>query len=408
MLEKWQNNKIKSKLVAQLTVNWIISVVLLVLLYLYIPSIDEISDKKIATNLLFDDYSKTTKEWLSFTDFNLNKVSLWNLDSYKKNILISLDSSFYNKFFINKWNTSYESFLTTLAKSTNENILSNDFKQKQNLISTVLPVYSNSALTEWTITDSTFINNIETLIEKFNLYTSDSISISNFFPVEDISVDSKKNNKSVLDSEIYYFKIPLKLTGTKKDIINFIHYLENVWSIWISWNNIKIHKDSLSNYEWQVAEISSLKIASYIDSDTSTIYTWDFANFLKNNQWNEKLDIDLAINFYVKGLAAYKVQDFVNSLNIEYGKISKETQSLISKINQKDPNLIVVFNKVSSIKKYLDTIKKDVSDLFVKSKKWDDLGTIYSQAYKLKTEITNLSAILESQKKIISSLKNNK
>lgn len=408
MLENHKISKIKSSLLAGLIINGIVLLLLSILIYLLVPSIEEISEKKKDTNLLFADYSKTTKQWLAFSDFNSKKAKLTDLDSYKKNILANLDAEFYNKYFVNKWTNSYEIFLNDLKKSTNEKISSKEFKAKQELISTILPVYSNSALMDWTITDSTFINNVENLIDEFNLSTKDSISVSNITPIEEPLLKNKKTRKSLLDSEIYYFTLPLKLTWTKRDIIDFIHYLENVGSINISWNDIKVYKDSISNYEWQIAEISAIRILSYLDSDTSTISSWDFLSFVKNTQWNEKLDIDLSINFYVKWLASYKVQDYINTLNLDYTKLSKEVAVLISKIDQKDANLISVFNKLTSMKRYLDTIKKDISDLVSKSKKADDIGSVYSQAYKFTSTIENLSSLLKSQKIIIESLKSNK
>lgn len=406
MLEDIKTNKIKRRLISSLIINSIVLIIVSILIYLQIDPINEISAKKEETNILLNEYSKNISYWITFADFNNKKSALTDIDSYKKNIIDILDIWFYNKFFINTWTDSYENFLLNLWKSINEKIWSKEFKDKQKLLSTILPIYSNSALMDWTITDSTFINNIETLIDKFNLSTSDSITVSDIIAVEDLN--TKKIRKSLLDSEIYYFKLPLKLTWTKKDVIDFIHYVENVWSIQISGNDINLYKDSSDNYEWQVAEIESIKIWSYLDSDKSTINKWSFTDFIKNNQWNEKLDIEIVLNFYVKWLASYKVQDYVNLLNKNYTKLSKDTTSLISKIDQNNPNFISTFNKLNSIKIYLDNIKKEISDLNVKARKSEDIGNTYSQAYKFTNSLNNLSNTLDELKKNIDYLKNNK
>lgn len=406
MLEDIKINKIKRRLISSLIINSIVLIIVSILIYLQIDPINEIGAKKEETNILLNEYNKNISYWITFADFNNKKSALTDIDSYKKNILDILDIWFYNKFFINTWTDSYENFLLNLWKSINEKIWSKEFKDKQKLLSTILPIYSNSALMDWTITDSTFINNIETLIDKFNLSTSDSITVSDIIAVEDLN--TKKNRKSLLDSEIYYFKLPLKLTWTKKDVIDFIHYVENVWSIQISGNDINLYKDSSDNYEWQVAEIESIKIWSYLDSDKSTINKWSFTDFIKNNQWNEKLDIEIVLNFYVKWLASYKVQDYVNLLNKNYTKLSKDTTSLISKIDQNNPNFISTFNKLNSIKIYLDNIKKEISDLNVKARKSEDIGNTYSQAYKFTNSLNNLSNTLDELKKNIDYLKNNK
>lgn len=406
MLEDIKINKIKRRLISSLIINSIVLIIVSILIYLQIDPINEIGAKKEETNILLNEYNKNISYWITFADFNNKKSALTDIDSYKKNILDILDIWFYNKFFINTWTDSYENFLLNLWKSINEKIWSKEFKDKQKLLSTILPIYSNSALMDWTITDSTFINNIETLIDKFNLSTSDSITVSDIIAVEDLN--TKKNRKSLLDSEIYYFKLPLKLTWTKKDVIDFIHYVENVWFIQISGNDINLYKDSSDNYEWQVAEIESIKIWSYLDSDKSTINKWSFTDFIKNNQWNEKLDIEIVLNFYVKWLASYKVQDYVNLLNKNYTKLSKDTTSLISKIDQNNPNFISTFNKLNSIKIYLDNIKKEISDLNVKARKSEDIGNTYSQAYKFTNSLNNLSNTLDELKKNIDYLKNNK
>lgn len=402
-----ENEKIKNKIKYQL-INWIIinSVFLLafiIFIFLLLPGLDEISEKKDSTNLLVDDYNKNMKSWISFNDFTLEKSSITDSDVYKRTILSNMDSNFYNKHFINNWQDDYKNFLDKLNISVNQKLSSKEFTDKQNLISNILPIYSNSASFSGTITDSMFINNVENLIEKFNLSSSDTISVSNIISAEDVANNTKKTIKSQLDSSIYYFSIPLKLTGTKKDIIDFITYIENVWSITLNWEKIS------ANYNWELADIDSIKISSYLDSDNSTIVSGqDMISFVKNTQWTEKLDIDLTLNFYVKWLASYKVQEYVKTLNINYSKLTKDTQTLISRIDQQNPDLIIVFNKLNSIKRYLDTTKKDISDLVISANKSDDLGSVYNRAYKFSSTITNLTSLLEEQKKIIDSLKINK
>ncbi len=396
-------NKIKYQLINWLIINSVFVLVFITLIFLLLPSLDEISEKKDSTNLLVDDYNKNMKSWISFNDFTLEKSSITDSDVYKRTILSNMDSNFYNKHFINNWQDDYKNFLDKLNISVNQKLSSKEFTDKQNLISNILPIYSNSASFSGTITDSMFINNVENLIEKFNLSSSDTISVSNIISAEDVANNTKKTIKSQLDSSIYYFSIPLKLTGTKKDIIDFITYIENVWSITLNWEKIS------ANYNWELADIDSIKISSYLDSDNSTIVSGqDMISFVKNTQWTEKLDIDLTLNFYVKWLASYKVQEYVKTLNINYSKLTKDTQTLISRIDQQNPDLIIVFNKLNSIKRYLDTTKKDISDLVISANKSDDLGSVYNRAYKFSSTITNLTSLLEEQKKIIDSLKINK
>jgi hypothetical protein len=70
-------------------------------IFLLLPSLDEINEKKSSLNSLVDDYNKNIKSGISFNDFTQAKASFTNLDVYKNTILSNMDSNFFNKNFIN-------------------------------------------------------------------------------------------------------------------------------------------------------------------------------------------------------------------------------------------------------------------------------------------------------------------
>jgi len=78
------------------------------------------------------------------------------------------------------------------------------------------------------------VNSIENLLFSFNLISKDPIGIRDIEPVDFgvITTDSKDANQDAgTDTSIFRIPVSFSATGQKKDIIDFLHYLENVGSI---------------------------------------------------------------------------------------------------------------------------------------------------------------------------------
>lgn len=406
-----QENKEKFQLINQLIIYSIIFIILLSSIFFYvIPSFWEISTKKENLYNLVNHFNTISKEWLSFQEFENLKNTIQITDSYTKNLLATLDVDFYESNLLNKTQNPYLIFLDNLKADTVKQYNSPEFQAKKTTLSKLLPTYSDasSVSLDDVVDDSDFINSVENLLDKFNLVSSDGINIWTLMPFDD--QNNKKTKNSLIESDVYYFSIPLNLSWTKKDIIDFLHYLENVASIKINADNIDIYKDNFiqSNtwYDYQLAEVDSIKMTDYLDSDTSTINTSEDAiSFIKNLEWQEKYNINISVRFYVKWLASYKVQEFVKVTNTNYQTLLKNITKTIKSIDQKNPNLISIFTSLNSLKKYLDTIKTDMDDLSKKAAKRENLWDTYNKANKLSSNIDNISSMFEQQTKLLNSIK---
>lgn len=387
---------------------------LITLIYYILPNTSEISSQKEKLNENINYFNKISKSWISFSDFKSTQNNVSINDSYAKNLVNTMDSDFFVNNFTNNTRENYLSFLDNLKVQTLKEYNSPEFLAKKNELDAILPIYSDSSsvFMENLMDDSKFLNNIENLLDKFNLVSSDSINIWNMILAEWDERTTKKTSKDLTESEIYYFDIPLNITWTKKDVINFIHYLENVGSININWENIISYKDNFIStnfsYNWQIAEIEKIDIANYIDSDNSTIInSQDPINFIKNTQWQERFDVSLSVRFFVKWLAWYKVQEFVKNTYSEFNDLSKNINKSLKTIDQKDPNLLQIFSKLNQIKRFVETIKKDADDLMKKANKREDLRNTYNKMYKLSISIKNANQIYLQQEESLKTLKSN-
>lgn len=407
-----KTNKEKFELINQLIIYSIIFLVFLSTLIFYIiPSILDISWKKDILSQEINHYNEINKKWITYDEFQSLKNTLQISDSYTKNILQTMDRDFYSSNFLNNTQDDYLSFLEKLKDSTLKEYNSQEFAQKRSTLQELLPTYSDvsSVSLADVMDDSKFVNNLENLLDRFNLVSNDWINIWNLQAFDDWDT-TKKTKNSLLESDIYYFSIPLNLNWTKKDIIDFIHYLENVASIKIDADNIVTYKDNFidlnTSYDSPLAEIYSIKMPNYIDSDSTTINPQtDTMSFIKNTQWQETYNIDITIRFFVKWLASYKVQEFVKTTNLNYNNLVKNVVKSLKTIDQKNPNLISAFTSLNSLKKYLDSIKADMDDLTKKRAKKENLSEVYNKAYKISASIDNVNSSYLQQSKLLNSLK---
>ncbi len=213
----------------------------------FLPEYLKIEEKKITLNILQKNNAYLLQSGLPYDDFkrifikDLSKnkylTNLFSKENKKNRILY--ESNFIN----NDWNKSYETFILEKEKKIRKQEESLETSKIKEKIKKILPYYKDNAALSWYwITDFKFINYIEKLINTFWLEYSGSIWIWELKLEEDsLNVEKKK---SKLDWEIYSFKLPLDLTWRKKNIIDFIHYIENVWKIKFTKDgkNIKIKK----------------------------------------------------------------------------------------------------------------------------------------------------------------------
>jgi len=399
-----RTKKQKNSIILGFTITIIIFIVsIFYIAYNFFPIISSIEKKKNDVFNIQEKIKSTKIEWLKYDVFKSLSTELSlknniNNSTYLKKLLLKTDEKFYKNNFINTGSISYNQFLK------NKDIEISKALEKASIglekdINKILPNYSSTPLSYWNeniLTDFKFINYLEELFNWFNLEYKWGLGISNLQNYYKWDDD--------LDTSIFYISLSFNLDWKKKDIINFIHYFENVWYIKIIWNKLKLqkdyfipkntifswnNKDNYNIYNNQIADISYIKIPKYLDSsyiprDKSTSFT----SFIKNDitQSDENINVNIGIRFYTRGIANYIIKKQVNLILNNFNGLSK---NIIKKL--KDPKIvksknskdILFINKLKKLNNTISWFQKNISLIRKKiNKKWEDLNALYKESLK--------------------------
>lgn len=434
------------KLVKNIVIQWFIFNIILLIIFWFVllqyiyPEYLDIENKKndlVDKNKIYKNLEIKGIDYKKFKDLNskYGKDFLAN-NIYLKNILKEFDESTFDSEFkieskwlflkkckvINNWDIctdklkkyltnskNYDLFLDNKKKDINEKKIKFEKNWINEKISKIVPYYTeDSSIDNNSLTDFKFINYLENLLDKFNLTYKNQIWISDLVLEESFnwSIDKKKIDNNWLDSKIYYFPLKLQLYGAKRDIVNFIYYIQNVWRInFINWN-ISVYsevskmwnnhsfsdmqdyfypnKDFYNNLFFDIKKIS---ISEYIDSSddpASKEYLIDnnLWWFIKDTQWSEKLKIDLDLRFYVKWMPVYKMKNFISKVEKKYFdlvKISNLWNNFIkaNKANLRDFSEIKAMRWFKRYGSYLIWLKKKIINLNKISKNWLKISEKY-------------------------------
>ena len=471
-----------------------------------LPTYNSIEEKKAELFVLQEALVSLNSAWLSFEDFNnlhevLDEKTGLNNNTYLQNVLKDFDEQDYNTYFVNTSWTQYQSFLkknvTDLARKKNE-LESDGISQS---IQKVLPYYTEkSSLGDESLTDFKFVNYVEHLFHTFNLRSSWDIWVgvlqedtqfeweqnwwADLWEVDLWEADlweevSPKKKSKQLDRKIYSWKMKFILEWKKRNIINFIYFIENVWKIsiqdwaaiiqetetaWSYWedlrrlfidsalNNVKdettikkedkneatfdlesvtgqekdveLNSASLDEnetiptsktigkmdiYNNLVMDIESIKFIDYIDSSESKSgkrYA-DFVTFLKKTQWVETYSIDITLNFYVRGLPAYKIEEYTDKILSDFNELKKiinQASAYIAgnKNKLKSTRAVSAKNNMEKFNRYLSSIDKEVEALTKNFRRKKQLEEVYSKTAGYQTIFSTMKSQLEIDLKEIS------
>lgn len=377
--------------------------------YVY-PKIIEIEKIKDETSDLSISINKLKKEWLTFDEFmSLNKKI--NEKNYINELLKNLDIEFYNKNLVNSWELDYIDFINKKKKDLDNEENKKILIERDLLISSILPYFSENYTWDddkQSLSNLKFVSYIETLLETFNLKYSNSIWIKNINILEDYS------STNSLETNIYSIPVKLSIEWKKTWIINFLHYIENVWKLddknnnieniviykddFLSKNNvgIRIEWDAISNdyniYKHQIIDIENIKIPWYIDS-SNEYRKWSFTDFIKETQWNDIIDIDVDLLFYVKWYPQYKLEQLIINILDQYDYLIKKIDVKLKDIN-KNKDYTSKFNKINN---YLKSISNDIKliKVWINTKK-ENLDNVYKNVIKYKYIFDNINKILNN------------
>jgi hypothetical protein len=387
-----------------------------------LPSYSEIDEKKVQLEDIFDTYNDLQKRGLSFSWFTFLHKKLWNTDlrnydknSYLQSVFSEFSSKDFERYFVNTWSVSYESFLADQELTIDT--LAGRFKDKwrSTVIDKILPYYSNDAwLSEWAFTDFRFVNYIEFLLNAFRLKSTDSLWIWTLKPVESFASTNSKNWKWVrrnnsLDSTIFWWELSLSIVWSKKNIIDFIYFLQNVWKISIvdwkirvlqadsSWLSIKNSDKKVNMYNNLIMVINDVKFDEYLDSSDLPTPSWvSITNFVREDQWKEKYKASMTLGFFVKWLPTYKIESSISNVGTKYSLLKSIVKEWVSYTkahrgslqNTRAISAITNFNKYNA---YLLSINKEIKSLDKQLKKWENISSLYKDALSYDRIFTSIA-----------------
>jgi len=417
----------------------IFSIFIWIILYYIIPNVEKIEAYKISLIERISSYENIEKNWIEFNDFNSLKKSVeleWGItlkeDVYLSNILLDIKKDFFDDNYKTNINeVNYKIFLDNKYKESIKKKNSQKVIQRDSKIKKILPAYiENDKLIEdeeWILTDFKFVNYLELLLDTFNLESDIEFGIWELSTVSFSGENYNKGKKQdLLESKIYYIPIDFDIKWQKRDIIKFIHFFENVWSLEINSNNINIFNDKVlqnlninnssskgvNPYQNQVADIVSITMNEYIDSSPK-VRKKDLYTFVLQNQADEEYEIGVTIRFYTKWLPSYKIEFYVNWVISKYKKLKKDISKLLKEVSNSRFKRMKwssanISNEVKSIYEYLNNLDKAIKSYEKSSKKVWWLDSIYEKIQKLDEKLEIVSDIYEKNRKLTNDiLKNN-
>jgi hypothetical protein len=306
-----------------------------VLLFLY-PRITVIENKKSDLLETYSKFQDVTVQGVSFWDFKTSITqSEFSKDSYTLNLIRNVTQEFYNKNFTNTGSQTYNAFLDGLKQEVSLKQSSDEYIQKDQTLSTILPIYDEKNIfsDEW-LSDFFFTNYIENIMYTFNLSSKGEIWI---WDIQKQGKSDKKNEqKDSLQQDIYSIPLVFDIEGQKRDVVDFIHYFENVGGIYIQGDRLNIYKDTFINkrlegteweleyniYKNQIADINTLSLQKYPDS--SSLKTQGLVSAMKWPQGREKINMEIELSFYVAWVPWYKMEEYIEDFLISYQNLSSD------------------------------------------------------------------------------------
>lgn len=359
-----------------LSIVFFVTFLLLIFLKIY-PDIVLIEWEKKEVSKMVEEYKSIKSNWITFDDFKSIR-SQWWINLYLQNILNEVDYKFYNSYFINdKW-WDFDSFFIKKVEEINSKKEWVAYKNSVDTYKKLLPSYVEVADTNeiWIMTDFKFVTYLESLLHSFNLESKDkSITLWNLNILPDYNANLWTS--SWLDTTIFYIPYTFDIEWRKKDIIDFIYFLENVWSINYdddTWK-IEVNKDNFINkslawttssniLENPVVDIESITFPEYIDSWLYWANEIDFKNYIKNTQWDELFSTIINVRFYVKWLPNYKILESITKLIERYNSLKSDFTNSKKKLwNTINPNIDKGLKFLQELEPTIKNLKNPKIDL---------------------------------------------
>ena len=371
-----------------------LTVLLTLFIFFYIlPGIEEVEEIKKETYKLSKELKSYENKWISLEALK-KTIKDWSLELDKKinkdyvtKVLEDVDADFYKKNLENnKPNKTYKEFIEEKEKEYKD--ASESTSNKTKLTLWILPIYSDTIKEEWCLRVFQFINYIESIVSTFNLSFNNSIWIKELKQIDKYSLS---NSDNTLDKAIFEIPIELDIVWRKSSIIDFLHFIENVWKISIDpeINELTIDKETAKNgdlfSEFKIKKLDWQRNSS--EKNMTFEDTKSFLKYLKSTQDKEKFEVKIKLNFYVKWLPKYKVEQLMAEFNNKINDLEKRISKAISKTTLSATQKQRLTNLQSNIKNIKNSVAqanntKGIMDRYQNISWYSGLLTEYEEELK--------------------------
>lgn len=135
---------------------------------------------------------------------------------------------------------------------------------------------------------------------------------------------------------------------------------------------------------------------TYLDSTLSPS-NLSLVDLVKKEQANEAMELELQLNFYVKGLPNYLAKKYVKDMTTRYDELTKKVETRMKELSLRQFETsedILLVNSVKTIsfdlKKYAEDIKKIKAALA----KGERLETLYKTSTEYTTKFDTMEGLL--------------
>jgi len=387
------------------------------------PRIVEIQEKKQELVNTYKKYNTVFKSGLSYNEFK-DIITDGNESDYTKILLRNIPETFFKEHFTNTWWVSYNEFLKDRGDTIQQEKSSESYMEKERSLSSILPVYDwynswwaifwSTDLTENissddTLSDFYFINYIENLLYSFNLSYQWDIGVWELINIDENDARSDGTQSNQLEENIYAIPLAFNIVWRKSDIVDFLHYFENVARIEISDNNFSVVNDwvisrriegdttiwAYNIYENQLADIVSLSLSEYPNSSIKTTDSLIFA--MKTLQGKERFEIDVEVQFYVAWVPWYKMQSYVNNFLEQYQSFSsllkKDTQKFVAqKLQFNTSRELTAVQSLQNLNSLVIQLEEDILDLRKNMAQAQDISLIYNTAVEYNKNLQKIKS----------------
>lgn len=373
--------------------------------------IQNITEKKVTLEQVYNDNQKLTT---SGPDWALVKASASELglskSSYTRGLLRNISDPFFLQYFTNTGSITYLEYLDEVEGSIIEIKNSEDYIKKQEMLDTLLPIYTKSTwFSNSQLSDFYFVNYVEKLLYSFNLSSKGEIGVGRM-SVYDTQNNTQKSKSAEdsLDEKIYSIPLSFTLEGAKWDIVNFLHFLENVGSVSIDENDLLVYKDSFlptviegedgglfyNVYEHQITEIDTITLGEYPDSSSWVQGSEDLIARIKSSQSREKYSVEISMVFYVTGYPGYKMNEAIEDTIALYKELSASISASAQKYTAQIQNLqgdkIAAVQKLQNYDSLLVFLATDMKQLEQSYAKQENIEENYETAQMLYKRISQI------------------